>query len=349
MGWRMVAARRAGVRGAQRIAVACGLACVALAGHGFAQPSAPSPVRQATRPFVEVRLTVSAAAERFGQQRFRRLLAIELEDMGHVSAQTSGPLGDHVALVWIDMRGTEQVAIQVRLAAHPASQRVLSIANMRGDVAERVVALATAEMIRNQARPDRPKKAASPRENGTHDTLPDAGRLGVSWSAEAAGASLPGASAWIAGPGSSVGFVAGPVEQHLFSRWFAGGMDGSTVRWFETGLGARRMVLARPAWRLSLGAAAAAALLRVVGAQSVGAQPNLEDTWTARVAGRVGWEGRVGPNAWLGISLEPGAVLHRVPYTSQSGVPGEVSGAWLGWSVSLCFEHALRYGGPSVR
>jgi hypothetical protein len=345
MGWRMAAVRRGGARDAQRIAVACALAWVTLAGHALAQSSA----QEATDPFVEVRLTVSAAAERFGQQRFRRLLAIELEDMGHVSAQTSGPLGDHVALVWIDMRGADQVAIQVRLAAHPAAQRVLSIANMRGDVAERVVALATAEMIRNQARPDHPKKAASPKENDTHDASPDAGRLGIMWSAEAAAASMPGSSAWIAGPGGSVGFVAGPIEQQMFARWLAGGMDGSTIRWFEAGMGARRMVFGRPAWRLSLGASAAAAILRMVGAQSVGTQQNLDDTWTARLAGRVGWEGRIGATAWLGISLEPGAVLHNVPYTSPSGQQGEVSGAWLGLAFSLSVEHALRSNGASAR
>ena len=285
----------------------------------------------------------AAASQRFAEPRFRRLLAIELEDTGHLAAQPTGPLGDQVAVVWIDLAAPDQVTIEVRFASRPVARRSLAIANMRNDVAERLIALATAEMIRSQSRPERPRRPVCPKENNNHEeALPGEARLGLVWSGEAAGVWLPATSTYLAGPGGAVGVLVGPLEPQLFGRWLVGDGDTGTTRWFEAGVAVRHLLIGRPRWRLSLGAAASAALVRMVGARSVGSDTGADDSWTARGAGQLMLEGRVAPNAWLGIALEPGAVLHRVPFETAAGTQGALRGAWLGVSVSLAVEHGLR-------
>jgi hypothetical protein len=41
---------------------------------------------------------------------------------------------------------------------------------------------------------------------------------------------------------------------------------------------------------------------------------------------------------WLGLTLEPGAVLRPAPYEDASGAPGEVKGAWIGLGLALSVE-----------
>lgn len=301
-------------------------------------------------PFVEVRLAMSAAAaERFAQQRFRRLLAIELEDTGHLAPQSTGPLGDQVAFVWVDLPKPDQVSIQVRAANRSAVQRILTIANMRGDVAERLVALATAEMVRTQSRPERPRKTTCPKDNGSHDDLPAETRWGIAWVGEGAAAWLPSSSTWIAGPGGSVGYLTGPLEQHMFLRWEMGDASGHPLRWIEAGLSARRLVLSRAAWRLALGASASAAAVRIANAPDADGATGAADGWTGRLSGRMIAEGRLARSAWLGVALEPGWLLRSVHFAPQSDLPRTIGGAWLGLALSLSVEHGLQQDGMHAR
>ncbi|MEJ7730680.1 MAG: hypothetical protein WKG00_15865 [Polyangiaceae bacterium] len=45
-----------------------------------------------------------------------------------------------------------------------------------------------------------------------------------------------------------------------------------------------------------------------------------------------------GPAAWLGVALEPGAVLRPAPFTDAVGEAQRVEGVWLGGRLSLVVE-----------
>src|SRR5262249_33216018 len=88
------------------------IAIVAFAAMIAALPPAPPPqppgATAAERPpqppprLVEVRFALSAsAAKQLSEPRLRRLLEIELGDDAVIAPATTGPLGDHIAYVWV--------------------------------------------------------------------------------------------------------------------------------------------------------------------------------------------------------------------------------------------------------
>ena len=305
-------------------------------------PPVPSPISRSSTatPFVDVRLALSAAAAgRFSEARFRRLLAFELEDTGHLATQLAGSLGDRVAHVWIDISGVDHVAIEVRCANRALARRTIRVAGTPEAVAERLVALATAEIVRAQSRPERPKKSQCPKDPLSHDDdLPAGHRFSLIWNGEVLGAWLPQNGGYLYGPGAHLGVAVGPLDQRVFARWLIGApsQSGPSMRWIEAGLAADHVVFDRISWRLSLGALASAAAVKILRAAS----GSSVDTWSAKAAASAAIEARVGRSAWLAFALEPGLILHPVPFTA-SGHPASLQGAWMGISLALRVEPRL--------
>lgn len=290
-------------------------------------------------PFLEVRLTLSeAAANLLSQRRFRRFLSIELEDAGHVAVVAQGPLGDHVAHVWIDLPAANRVLIQTRVGRWPVAARIVPLREgLRADVAARLVAIATSEMVRAQARPLRARKRKPPKpptqqqiELATRNNpaLLLSGKLSSAW--------LPSMAATLGGSTLELSFRTARVRQFLAGSWLAGTSDEGPLRWVEIGLGADRSFWMSPTWRFDLGLGAYAASLHMRDAVFVDNEGT--DSWSARATGRVKLERSLGEPAWLGLGLEPGFVLRPSSFETAEANTGKVEGLFLGLALSVQFE-----------
>jgi hypothetical protein len=135
------------------------------------------------------------------------------------------------------------------------------------------------------------------------------------------------------------------VTESLFARWLGGPLGGGALRWLEAGAAVDYRLWASPSWRFSLGAAASVASLQISGVAAVDGLAGAGDTWSARAGGALGVEARVGGPLWLGLTVEPGAVLRPAPYRDAAGASGAVEGAWIGVGLALSVER--REAGPS--
>jgi hypothetical protein len=252
-----------------------------------------------------VRLGLSAAAgRRLGERRLRRLLAIELGKNLEVERDTTGPLGDDLVQVWIDLPSREQALIQVRRMGRTLAHRTLDIASYPGDVAARVLALDASEMIRVQAKAPPPSPCAGSVRPGAIAE----GRALDAFSATATGFFrwLPASdTALVGGPRIELEHHQGPIAQLLYLQWLAKPSAEAPARSIEAGLGLdARIGLGRASvdWRLRLGTRAGFAAVSERGASPRSAA-------TANLAGRVAIEAEPARSLWLGLAAEPGAVI----------------------------------------
>ena len=281
-----------------------------------------------------------AASENLSEVRLRRLIDIELADAAQVSPRATGPLGDHLAFVWIDRPTPSRLEIQVRLDARPVVRRGIVISGVTADVAARLVAIAASEIIQVEIRrmraPRRPPPPRPPSPEELERAARDRDALDFGAGPEAAW--LPAAPALLAGPSLEVGIRRLRVDQLLFARWLGAPLHDGTLRWAEAGVAADYRVWLGPSLRLTLGASAAIASLRLGGASAVDDIADEEDTWSARAGARIGVDGRIGGPVWIGLHLEPGAILRPVPYRDAAGVARSLEGAWLGLGLTLAVE-----------
>jgi hypothetical protein len=293
---------------------------------------------------VEVRLALSTpAAQGLSEARVRRLLEIELEESAVLAPGVSGPLGDHVAYVWIDQQTAAQILVEVRTGERSVARRELRVAGVGGDVAARLVAIAASEMIRAQLQPIPPPRRAPQPHRPTTAEIEIAARLQptLTITPSAVGAYLPSANDALGGVGLTVGFRFKGVGEALFARWLTGAGQGATMRWFEVGALADERVWLGPALRLAFGATATLASVHLVGARVIDADPTARDAWSARAAATLGIEARVSPAAWISVSLEPSVILRPVRNETPAR-RGALEGAWLGLNVALPFEWPQR-------
>jgi hypothetical protein len=290
---------------------------------------------------VEVRMSLSAgAADRLAEPRLRRLLEIELEDDALLAPGTAGPLGDHVAYVWIDLPSPSTALIEVRIGERAVARRELAVGGLAWDVVARFAAIATAEMVRAQMRPVRPRRTTVPQKRKTAAELEVAARdapaamFSGSWMV----AGLPSAGVFLAGPSLVLGLRSRRASLGVGGALLGGGVDGGPVRWMEAGLSGDYRFWLTPGWRLVAGAGASLAALRMTEASAVDGVAGERDTWSARAAALLGSEWRLAPAAWLGVALEPGAVLRPAPFTDAAGEAQRIEGAWLGGRLSLVVE-----------
>jgi len=253
----------------------------------------------------QVRLAMSRAADKhLAELRIRRLLAIELGRKIQLEREPTGPLGDELVQVWIDLTG-EQVALHVRRMGRTLAQRTLDVGGYPPELAARMVALEASEMIRVQvgaAAPDPCSMCrATPKEPlGALARVVVAASGAVRWTPDAP-------QLLVAGPRLEVGHQHGPVRQTMFAEWLVGIDDASDTRWAAAGLAVdgRLSPGGATAWNLGIGARAA-----LVALERRGDAPFEE--WSAIAAARISAEVAVRPHAWVGIGLEPGLVLRPV-------------------------------------
>jgi hypothetical protein len=292
---------------------------------------------------VEIRLALShAAAEVLGEPRVRRLVEIELDDAGTLAPGMGGPLGDDVAQVWIDLPRPAEVLIEARLAERPVTRRIIAIGGLSADVAARLVAIATTELVRAQTRPLRPRRQPTPRRP-TPEEIERVERRApaVVWSAAPGMAWLPTAHTLLGGAGASFGFRAEGASERVFARWLTGPSDGGVLRWFEAGLLADYRISLHRHVRLQLGATAALAALRLGDVRATDGLAGARDTWSGRASGLLGLDVRVLGPVWLNLALSPGAVLRPAPFEDASGRHGAIEGLWLGFDLGLQIDHVL--------
>ena len=110
-------------------------------------PALAAPVEAAgsSPRLVEVRFALSpSASKQLSEPRLRRLLEIELADAAVRAPAATGPLGDPVAYVWVDLSEASTVAIEVRIGARAVERREIADAELTGDIAGRVIAIGDA-------------------------------------------------------------------------------------------------------------------------------------------------------------------------------------------------------------
>jgi hypothetical protein len=296
----------------------------------------------ATAPrLVEVRLALSGvAAETLSDLRVRRLLEIELEDQALLAPGATGPLGDHVAYVWVDLPTATTVLIEVRVGERAVARRELAVAGLASDVVARFVAIAASEMVRAQMRPVRPRRAAPPAKRPSPEQLEIEARDATAFSMSGAWAvaALPGADGFLSGPALALGLRSRRATQSVVGRWLGGGAEGGGLRWFEVGVSGDYRLWLRPSWRVALGAVATLASLRVVDAHAVDGVTGERDTWSARVGGVIATEWQLSPSTWMNLGLEPGVILRPASFLDSEGARGSVEGAWLGATLGVQLE-----------
>lgn len=321
------------------------LATTCTTATSFAQESGERTESASKVPFIEVRLALSdAAAALLIPRKFRRYLSIELDDAGHVAAQGDGPLNDHVAYVWIDLPHPGRVRIQTRVGRRAVATRSFALRDgLRADVAARIVAIATSEMVRTQAQPLRVRKPKPPKPPTPEQVeLATRDNPAVLLAGKASGAWLPSTDAVLGGSTLELSFRMARTRQHLSASWLAGPSDAGAIRWMEAGLGVDRTWWISDTWRFDTGVGAYASLLRVGDATSVDGARSGRDTWSTRAAGRIQVERSLGDPVWIGLALEPGLILRPAPYTLKDGSSDKVDGLFLGLSFSLQLEQRYR-------
>ncbi|MEO7330430.1 MAG: hypothetical protein ABI193_17780 [Minicystis sp.] len=329
---------RPSLRSAAPLALACLI--ITVAPRAFAADTRPPPTATAPR-LVELRVALSApAAKRLAEPRLRRLLEIELQDSAVLAPGAGGPLGDDVAYVWIDQPTAAQGVIEVRIGDRAVAHREIGTAGLSGDVAARLVAIAASEMVRAQLEPleKAPPPAAAPRRP-TPEELEKAARAQPTLTLVpgATAAFLPATKGVLGGASLSAGYRFLGVGEALTARWLSGDSDAGALRWLELGLGVDYRLWLGRSFRLALGGSAALASVHLGEVLRVAETDSDHETWSARAGAKIGAELRIAPGTWLGLTVEPGAILRPAPYETRAG-KSAVEGAFLGLGLGLGFD-----------
>ncbi|MBI4701917.1 MAG: hypothetical protein HY744_12330 [Deltaproteobacteria bacterium] len=290
---------------------------------------------------IPVRVAVSeAGAKRLGELRVLRLLDIELDERTRLDPRPTGPLGEDSIRVWIDVPSPQRAVVEVQRTDRPLSVRRLAIGSFPADIAARVVAIATSELVGLQARP---RPVAPPPPPALAPATPPAAHLASGLTAGAGLQALwlpesePGL---VVGPELGVAHRVGPLGQALYARWLASPATGRALRWFEVGVGSDlRLALSSPRWRLRLGAKAGAAALWAPEASTEDGTRGAAYDWTVRAAGVAGVDLRLDRRSWVALAIEPGAALRTVELRDERGAPWQVGGFGLGVSLALGVDH----------
>ena len=298
------------------------------------------PVTAPASRIVEVRLALSSEVlKKLSEPRLRRLLEIEIEGSAVLAPGAVGPLGDHVAYIWVDRPLPNQIAIEVRVGDRAVVHRDIAAANLSGDVAARLVAIAASEIVRDQMEPRPPPRRAPPPRRPTEAEieLASRGQPAIQLLVAADSAFAPRDGAVLAGTSLGVGFRYHGFSETLFARWLTGPSQSGALRWLELGISADYRLWVSPSFRLAFGAEAALASAHLGDATLALGAPGERDTWSARAGGRASAELHLAGPMWLSLTATPGAILRPVRYDSPSG-KGALEGLWMGAGLGLTFE-----------
>ncbi|MEZ4297719.1 MAG: hypothetical protein R3B70_22370 [Polyangiaceae bacterium] len=333
--------RAHGVAAVMAGVLAVGLAVGLASGEARAQAGGGDAANGAPAKLVEVRFALSStASKQLSEPRLRRLLEIELGDDAVLAPAAMGPLGDHVAYVWVDLMEPSTLAIEVRVGARPVDHREIADAELTGDIVARVIAIAAADMVRRQMRPIRPPpKPPAPKPPSAEAIEAESQRVdALMWAPRVGGAFVPSAGAAMFGPELDLGFRRFGAGAHVLSALYAGPAGEGSARWFEAGLGMSYRLWVTPSLRFAAELSAAMVSVRVQDARIVGGEGGMRDDWTARAGGAVAIEWRAAEPVWLTLGVGPSAVLRPIEIEAPGGARGAFDGAFVGASLGVLFE-----------
>lgn len=311
--------------------VAFALVCVA--SRVEAQPPAtgaasPTSTDELATPSV-VRVGLSEQAAAFlTEARVRRLMELELPETVHLADAAVGPLDENAVRLYIDLPEPSVVTIQVQAPGRKLEQRRVDVSGLAWDVAARVTAVAASEAVRSQIAPirKRPTKPKEPTDAELMAAMRDVPSIRVI--GEISGAGLPSAGAGLLGSRLGIGFHQPYFFEELSLGVLGGEGNHGSLRWLELSaiLGHRLFFTSRV--RSELGATFALARADYAGGVAAG-----EGAFTLRAAAHLTLEVRPTERLWIGLELEPGAVLLPDPVALQ--------GAWLGGNLTVGWDFQL--------
>ena len=283
-----------------------------------------------------VRVALSKSAATFlTEGRVRRLIDLELPRSTRLAGEATGPLDENAVRVFIDLPEPDTITIQVQAPQRKLEVRSVNVAGLAWDVAARVTAIAASESVRVQIAPLRKRPTRSHEPTATELDAALRRTPSVSVGGSIVGASLPALGGGLVGSRIRVGFHQPMLSEELSLMAMGGDGNQGRMRWLEVDLGAHHRLWLAPYLRMSLGGLAGLVNLhleeppRTTGERKVGPLTS----FTLRAAATVGLEARLAPELWLGLDLEPGAILLDAPTGAQ--------GAWIGAALGLSFDQAL--------
>ncbi|MFO0611164.1 MAG: hypothetical protein U0414_01155 [Polyangiaceae bacterium] len=312
------------------------LAVVALALAAAATPAAaeqpsataPAPAPDEPVPPSTVRLALSDQAAAFlTEARVRRLMELELPESVHLAEAAVGPLDENAVRLYVDLPEPSVVTIQVQAPQRRLEMRRVDVSGLSWDVAARVTAVAASEAVRSQIAPirKRPTKPKEPSDAELAALLRETPAIRVL--GEVAGAVAPSGGMGLVGSRLGVGFHQRFFFEELSLSALGGAGDRGNLRWLELGavLGHRLVFTSRV--RSELGATFGLARADYLGADAE------DGAFTLRAAAHLSLEVRATEQLWLGLEIEPGAVLLDAPESLQ--------GLWLGANLSIGWDFLL--------
>ncbi|MBK8253501.1 MAG: hypothetical protein IPK82_12645 [Polyangiaceae bacterium] len=306
----------------------------AQAPNGDAATAAPAKL-------VEVRFALSqTASKQLSEPRLRRLIEIELGDDALLSPTATGPLGDHVAYVWVDLVEPATIIIEVRVGSRSVDRREIADAELTGDIVPRVIAIAAADMVRKQMRPVRPPKKPPPPKLPTPEEIEGESRRvdALMTSPQVGGFFVPSAGAALFGPALDVGFRRFGVGVHALAGFYTGPTNFSSARLFEVGLAASYRLWIAPNIRFAAQISAAPSALHVSGATILGQRAADLETWSARAGAQLAFEWRFHEPMWLTLQAGGSALLRGVDIVSPGGQKSAFEGGVITAAIGLMFE-----------
>lgn len=308
------------------------LALVSVAWKAEAQPPATVTTTASTDelpPPSIVRVGLSDQAAAFlTEARVRRLMELELPESVHLADAAVGPLDENAVRLYVDLPEPSVVTIQVQAPGRRLEQRRVDVSGLTWDVAARVTAVAASEAVRSQIapirkRPSKPKEPTDAELMAAMRDVPTVRLLG-----ELSGAVLPSAGAGLVGSRFGIGFHQPYFFEELSLGALGGAGDHGNLRWLELSavLGHRLFFTSRV--RSELGATFSLARADYAGGDAGG-----EGAFTLRAAAHLSLEVRPTERLWIGLELEPGAVLLPDPVALQ--------GAWLGGNLTVGWDFQL--------
>lgn len=338
MAWRALTRPRAPHVVVLALACAASSAAGSVAGSAEAQQSAPpaaapagpgeKAAEEALPPSI-VRVGLSDQAAAFlTDARVRRLMQLELPESVGLADAAIGPLDENAVRIYIDLPQPSVVTIQVQAPARRLEIRRVDVTGLSWDVAARVTAVAASEAVRSQIAPirRRPTKPKEPTDAELAAML--RGTPAVRVVGDLAGAVLPSAGGGLIGSRVGVSFQQPFFFEELSLGALGGGSDRGPVRWLEVGAVAGHRLVFTSRVRSELGVSFALAH-----ADFLGADGEDDSGFTLRATAHFTVEFRPAEQLWLGVEIEPGAVLLRDPEPLQ--------GAWIGANLSLGWDFLL--------
>ena len=248
------------------------------------------------------------------------------------------------------MLAADEEALRVELWERGEFHGARRISSLQGtsQLRARRVALAAAALARRlrRKRLAEARLAARQKDEVVDEVAPRGfplhGRFAIG--AGALGAVVGPGDLWLAGPSLSaqLRFDSG-ARLDVGASWLVGGAsaDGleSGARWLEVSV-APGVAVPVGSLELQTGATVAAAAVHLSDVRAVDGVDGQSDTWSARLAAHLRFEGSLGGATRLHAGPEAGVVLRRIIAVDTAGDRSRLGGLWIGATLGVAIDPA---------